>query len=323
MSRFVKGEPASTGDVADLALLDGQAAAGTDGVAAPEWFTRALADTPSPVDVDRGGRTVRAYTWGPPAATTVVLVHGMGANAHWWDHVAPLLRQPGRQLVTVDLAGHGHSGHSADYTMRGWAEDVMAVCAALAVERPVLVGHSAGGRVAFTAMLRSSAGVRGLVVIDSALVRGTSRLARAGRGRTPGSELRVYADLEEIIARFRTLPPQRLVLPYIERYIAEQSIQEVPGGWRWLHDPGLYNRSPSPDEMPERLDCPLVYLRCENGSVDPIIGPLLRDRLHGDLPYFELPDSGHHAMLDHPLALVAMLRVILHDVIAREDPADV
>ena len=323
MSRFVKAQTESSGDIAGLPLAGIPVEADPDPSAPPQWFVRALADTPSAVDVGRDGRTVRAYTWGPPSETTVVLVHGMGANAYWWDHIAPLLCETGRRIVTLDLAGHGQSGKCGDYTMGGWAEDVMAVCDALAVGRPLLVGHSAGGRVALTATSRHPARVAGLVVIDSAIVQGTLVVTPGGHGRVPRTGLRVYPDREEIIAHFRTLPPQRLVLPYVERHIAERSIEEVDGGWRWRHDPALYNRSPSPEETPERLECPMFYLRCENGSVDPGIESLLRDRFDDEVTYFQLPDSGHHAMLDHPLALVTMLRVILHDLIAREEPVDV
>ena len=49
------------------------------------------------------------------------------AEAHWWDHIAPLL--PGRQVVAIDLSGHGESGNRENYNARQWAREIVAVAA--------------------------------------------------------------------------------------------------------------------------------------------------------------------------------------------------
>jgi pimeloyl-ACP methyl ester carboxylesterase len=58
----------------------------------------------------------------------VILLHGFGANAHWWDHIGPLLLADGLQVVAVDLAGHGESDYSGEYSLTGWAADVAEIC---------------------------------------------------------------------------------------------------------------------------------------------------------------------------------------------------
>lgn len=280
----------------------------------PEWFRSAIDARPQPVDVPVDGRSVRVYEWtaqGSRPTRSVLLIHGMGANAHWWDHIAPQLMSPDVQVLAVDLAGHGRSSHCDAYTMPRWSDDVLTVCAERAVGRPVLVGHSAGGRVAWTAAVSRGSQLRGVVLVDTALLDGTSRTAPLGPSRRPTSSRRVYPSREEIIERFRTLPPQRLVLPYVRRHIAESSIERVAGGWRWLHDERIYSRARSAELIPDVLDFPFVFLRCENGSTDPWIGELLRERLGEQTPVFEIPDAGHHVMLDQPLALVGMLRIVL------------
>ena len=42
------------------------------------------------------GVTLHAIQHGDPARPKLVLLHGGGANAHWWDDVAPALAIAGR-----------------------------------------------------------------------------------------------------------------------------------------------------------------------------------------------------------------------------------
>ena len=50
-------------------------------------------------------------------------------------------------MVTYDQRGHGASGASEDYSLGAFVGDLAAVVEALAVEKPVLVGHSLGAAV--------------------------------------------------------------------------------------------------------------------------------------------------------------------------------
>lgn len=78
---------------------------------------------------------------------TLILVHGAFAGQYAWDMVKPLLEAAGRQVITLDLPGHG-----ADDTPPGqvtFAQYVDAVGALInAQPGPVtLMGHSMAGMV--------------------------------------------------------------------------------------------------------------------------------------------------------------------------------
>ncbi len=45
------------------------------------------------------GVRLHALRWGDASAPVVVLLHGGGANAHWWDHLAPGLARRLLRLV--------------------------------------------------------------------------------------------------------------------------------------------------------------------------------------------------------------------------------
>ena len=42
--------------------------------------------------------------------------------------------------------------------------------------------------------------------------------------------------------RFRTLPPQDVVLPYVREHVARGSLRRVEGGWTWKFDPDFFGR---------------------------------------------------------------------------------
>jgi pimeloyl-ACP methyl ester carboxylesterase len=280
---------------------------------APAWFTNALAVAPEVLDIDRGGRTVRAYRWGDPQCRPLVLLHGAGANAHWWDHIAPLLLAPGLQVVAVDLAGHGNSDYRAEYTLTGWAEDVMAVCAASSSEQPLLIGHSAGGRVAWKAAEHYGYGLRAIVTVDSPL---PPPAPQPMRRRTWPDQHRVYRDHDEIVRRFRLTPDQPGTLPFIVEHVAQGSVRQVEKGWTWAHDVNIHHKREPEAIQAASLGCPVFALIAEHGSIDKAAALLIR-RLVPRMIVCTIPEAGHHVMLDQPLALVGLLRLIAEVLMSR------
>ena len=98
---------------------------------------------------------------------TLIMVHGWSCDARYWrEQLAYFAAQ--HRVVTVDLAGHGHSGVGReDYTMRSFGEDVQAVAEAIGGDEVILVGHSMGGLVIAEAARLLPGRVLGLIAIDS------------------------------------------------------------------------------------------------------------------------------------------------------------
>lgn len=273
---------------------------------APAWFTDALAVVPEVLNIDGGGRNIRALRWGDPHGRPLVLLHGAGANAHWWDHIAPLLLAPGLQVVAVDLAGHGNSDYLPEYTLTGWAEDVLAVCAASSGEKPLLIGHSAGGRVAWKAAEHYGHGLLAIVTVDSPL---PPPAPQPMRGRTRPDQYRVYRDHDEIVRRFRLSPAQPGALPFIVRHFAQGSVRQVEDGWTWAHDVNIHHKRQPETIVAARLACPVFALLAEHGNTDEAAALLIR-RLVPGMIVCTIPQAGHHVLADQPLALVGLLRLI-------------
>ncbi|SFO29235.1 Pimeloyl-ACP methyl ester carboxylesterase [Pseudonocardia ammonioxydans] len=279
----------------------------------PSWFTTAIAAPCDTGRVESDGVSIAYRGWGEPGGPGVLLVHGGGAHAHWWDHVAPLLVEGARRVVAVDLAGHGDSGRAKSYDLDRWASDLRAVLGVAGLgERPTLIGHSMGGFVTLTAALRYGEELAGAVAVDSP-VRERSPEERAARQRRAFGPARVHADREALLARFRTVPEQEGDLPYVHRHIAEHSIRAVEGGWSWKFDPKIFaGIGLTPGDL-GRPGCRIALFRAEHGLVPAGMGEMVVDRMGRAAPVVEIPGAGHHVMVDQPLALVTALRTLLAD----------
>ncbi|MDZ7852090.1 MAG: alpha/beta hydrolase [Halomonas sp.] len=98
---------------------------------------------------------------------TLVFIHGWSSDGRYWRGQLPFFSQHHR-VITLDLAGHGHSGLGRDtYTMPSFGEDVKAVLDDLEVERAILVGHSMGGPVSVEAAHLMPERVIGIVGVDT------------------------------------------------------------------------------------------------------------------------------------------------------------
>jgi pimeloyl-ACP methyl ester carboxylesterase len=98
---------------------------------------------------------------------TLVFVHGWSCDARYWRSQLPYFSKNHR-VVTLDLAGHGHSGAArSQYTMAAFGEDVRAVVEATGSRSVILIGHSMGGPVIAEAALLMPDRVTGLIGIDT------------------------------------------------------------------------------------------------------------------------------------------------------------
>jgi pimeloyl-ACP methyl ester carboxylesterase len=133
-----------------------------------------------------GGVRLAVRAAGPEGAPAILFLHGwcQGGLAFSKQLAGPLA---GRfRLAAPDLRGHGASAKpdepEAYRDGRLWAEDVAGVIAALGLARPVLVGWSMGGWVAFDYLRHGGEDIAGLVLIGatsrSGAMEDPARLAR-------------------------------------------------------------------------------------------------------------------------------------------------
>ncbi|MDS1269631.1 alpha/beta hydrolase [Lipingzhangella sp. LS1_29] len=128
----------------------------------------ALADL---ADVPATGRWVRSgdlrlhlLDYGGDGVPLLVLP-GITSPAISMDFVARELTDLVRPIV-VDLRGRGLSDAAPEYTLHAYADDVDAIMTGLELDRPIVLGHSLGARIAAVAAARAPTSVRGSILVD-------------------------------------------------------------------------------------------------------------------------------------------------------------
>jgi pimeloyl-ACP methyl ester carboxylesterase len=282
----------------------------------PAWFRNAVEHprTAHQVAVEGVDLHVAGWNAGDIDKAPLLLVHGFRANAHWWDHIAPFL-VPQHRVFALDLSGMGCSGRRQAYAAHHFAEDIAGAARWLKGATPELpltvVGHSYGG----SRLLEVCAGVRGLIdhaiVLDSPMpLHGFPTPRAVVRGRS-----QPHLDRDSILARYR-LSPEQPALPYARTYVAEHSITALcDGKWGWQFDPGIGDALGGVLERDDELAGIANRVDVVRGERSAVVSAGLAARIAALLPKargpVEIPEAHHHPMLDHPLALVSVLRALL------------
>lgn len=103
----------------------------------------------------------RKYGEGPP----LIILHGLYGISDNWVSIGQAL---GAQYTVYipDLRNHGQSPHSTTHNYPAMTEDLVHFIDEHALERPVLLGHSMGGKVAMHYALEHSSIPSGLIIAD-------------------------------------------------------------------------------------------------------------------------------------------------------------
>ena len=108
---------------------------------------------------------MRYLDWGGEGVPALAL-HGLASSAHWYDIVAPLLKNRFR-IIAPDQRGHGQTTQANEgYGWHSVASDAVGLLDALEIEKAIVFGHSWGGNVAVGLAAHYPERVSALVMID-------------------------------------------------------------------------------------------------------------------------------------------------------------
>ena len=108
---------------------------------------------------------MRYLDWGGEGAPVLAL-HGLASSAHWYDIVAPLLKDRFR-IIAPDQRGHGQTTQANEgYGWHSVASDAVGLLDVLEIEKAIVFGHSWGGNVAVGLAAHYPERVSALVMID-------------------------------------------------------------------------------------------------------------------------------------------------------------
>ena len=289
----------------------------------PSWFDQYISNTASNHFVQVHDCKIHYQVWGSDHDKNpgLMLVHGNGAHAHWWDFIAPAFT-PDFRVIAIDLSGSGDSGHRESYSAEIFSDEIFEVCNDAGLIAPTLVGHSFGGTIARTCAYLHPNAFGALILIDSAIPK---RQSKRPIPRMPRSETRHYNTLTEAKRRFRLRPPQPCEHQYIIDYIAKHSVKKTNEGYRFKLDQALFAKMkpmnlPDAFSMIQSISCPKATIYGElsrffgNDAVQNL------EQLFAARDIIRIAHAHHHVFLDQPEVFTQALLLLTHSFLPTDSP---
>jgi pimeloyl-ACP methyl ester carboxylesterase len=224
-----------------------------------------------------------------PAATPLVLVHGLGVSSRYMIRLAETLAT-GRFVYAPDLPGFGRSETPRrPLDVHAQAELLAAWMPAAGLERAAFFGHSLGSQVVADLALNHPHRVTRLVLAAPTIDDG-------GRS-VPRELLRLLWDVPR--------EPFALV-PIVTRDYLRAGLWRVLRTLRYALADRLEERLPA-------LDLPVLVLR---GARDPVVSERWSEKVAGLLPQGRLavvPRAAHALQFSHPREVAALLKDFLDE----------
>lgn len=256
--------------------------------------------------IQANGITLRYETAGE-SGPTVLLVHGLGGSSAQWGGVARLLA-PVCRLVMPDLRGHGQSDKPpGPYAMKQFVDDLGALCAALKIDRCVLVGASMCGAVVLQLAAERPELAQAVVPVGGFAVQGSAgkerMTARAAAVESGGMAGAVEAILAGALGE--TTHATNPALVSLQRaLLLENDPKAYAAATRAVVDIDVAAHLP-------RVKCPALLLFGAEEKVAPL--PAQR-QLKSAIPHAvvrAIPHAGHLPFLERPGDVAAALMEFL------------
>ena len=259
----------------------------------------------------------------------IILLHGYGASVYSWRGVMPALAEYGT-VIAYDRPAFGFTerplpaewkGKTNPYRGSSQPELLVGLMDELGVEQAVLVGHSAGGRVAVLTALTYPERISALVLVDPALY-----------GEMSPGWLQVLSGIPQVDR----------VAPFLVRSIQDRGVEIIYRAW---HDPDLvtddvvaaykeplklaswdrslweYSKVAGDASVEDRLgelDLPVLVV---TGDDDQVVPTEESVQAAADIPGAKLavfPDCGHVPNEECPAAFLAAVQPFLEGLIEQQ-----
>jgi len=141
-----------------------------------------------------------------------LLLHGLASNmTRWSEFVERSTLAEERDVIRVDLRGHGDSPTRGRVSLELWRDDLLALLDAVGASRALLIGHSLGAQVALACASRAPERVAALALIDPVF-----RPALHGRWKWLARAAPLFVAASAIVRAMNALGLRRRSLPSLD-----------------------------------------------------------------------------------------------------------
>lgn len=247
----------------------------------------------------------------------MLMLHGMRDSALSWDLFARAMSDEYR-VLSLDSRGHGGSDRAGPrgYHFDDYISDLEALADNLDLNDMIIVGHSAGGRYAWSYAVRHPDRVRALVIVDIDPDAQNPQTARDFRAIA--DEPDSWESEDDFVTYLKA---RRVYTPEdaLRKQVPAISWRTPDGSYAWKADIRIVTEYERPDLWDSwgRISCPVLLVR---GRQSPLLTHETAVRMRETLPtsqvrLAELEGGGHWFYQDFPEAFEITVRWFLDDLV--------
>lgn len=250
-------------------------------------------------DIEIDGLNIHYEETGSSDGEAVLLMHGWGCDHTTVRSIASVLSSS-KRVINVDLPGHGKSSEPPSvWGVEDFTLFIEKFVAALNLERPNLIGHSFGGRIAILMSSRNDVGK--VVLVDAA-------------GIKPHRSFKYYWK----VYSFKTIKNLLLLLfgkekggKMVEKLRGKKGSADYRNSSPMMR--AVMSRCVNEDlkhVMPS-IKSPTLLIWGENDTATPLSDAKTMEKLIPDAGLVSFPGCGHYSFLDNPFGFKAVLKEFL------------
>ena len=250
---------------------------------------------------------------------TLIVIHGSPGNS---DHSVfkpafSALRDVAR-VIYLDLSGAGRSDDEpgGKFSLDQWADDLVEFCALLEIEKPIVLGVSAGGFVAMAYGIRHPDHPGGLILASTQAKLNVDRsLAEFRRIGGEDAEAAARVLLKERVDGESSMKFGEVCMPHyntapqpprdtiIFRPLLAMEFHKLDGIWHIMD---------LRDDL-HRITAPTLVLAGDQDPITPLQDSIdIVERMSKDvLQFVTIPDTGHGPWRDKPDETFAVIRAFI------------
>jgi pimeloyl-ACP methyl ester carboxylesterase len=242
---------------------------------------------------------------GPP----LVILHGLFGSARNWRTIAERLADR-YHVYAVDLRNHGESGHADTMTFSEMIDDLREFLDARGLDRPAILGHSVGGKIAMLFALLYGQHLDRVVVVD---------IAPFAYAHTYLPEVRAMRGIDAATVESRADAETRLAKAIFDaplRTFLLQNLVSRDGGYAWRINldaiaDAMEQLTGFPDVTGLEYDGPSLFV---SGDGSDYVRAGYHAKIRTLFPaakFTVIPGAGHRVHAEQPEKFLASVREFL------------
>ncbi|TLV01199.1 alpha/beta fold hydrolase [Dyadobacter luticola] len=244
----------------------------------------------------------------------MIILHGVFGLLDNWLGISKTIADHGYRVFLVDQRNHGRSPHQEPLAFPAFAEDLREFIAEHQLEKPVLVGHSMGGKTIMEYAVTYPGTYDALVVVDIGPKAYPIHHARIlqGLNAIPIDKIESRTQADEILSEYEPILSVR-------QFLLKNLYRKDEGGFGWRFNLALLTKDMSnvgaEIKSESRIETPTLFVRGGKSTY------ILDDDLEGIQDIFSnarletIADAGHWVQAEQPREFVTVLFKFLDEVI--------